>query len=616
MKMAGLFCGNSTRNGVGVSNAHPTTQAFMTLRPRLASGIVLLLLLHVPRVGAQDATSSLSEGLWEAKRRFGPDIRGTLTIVQERDGWRAEIAGVQTMFHSRGDTVAFDLPNHGGALTGYLAKDGATITGHWIQPNAVVTGTEYASPIVLHRVANGRWTGTVSPLDDTMTMYLVLRKRADGKFGAFLRNPERNLGRQLRVDRLESAGPEVRMIGKFNGNGTERVLGSGVFNADGFSLFLRGRGGTFDFSKVADSDYTDFYPRGRPTGLYFYTRPPMLGDGWETATPGDVGLSVDTLIGFMRTMVNLPMDSLGSPQIHAVLVARHGKLVIEEYFHGENRERTHESRSSAKSITSTLVGAAIHALRGVSLASTPYSVVNGGAFPDTIEARKRRITLENLLSMSSGIDCDDADNDSPGNESAMIDQSNEPDYYRFILRLKTIREPGEKAVYCSVQLHLAGGVLKAATRTNLPDLFASLIATPLGIDRYYLPLTPTRDMYGAGGVRLTARSFAKIGQMYLDGGVWKGKRILDADFVRKAGTPRYTMSGLRYGLSWWVIDYPFRGDTIEGFFASGNGGQVVMVIPKLDMVVTIYAASYQDPAGLLPTQQYIPRYVLPAVEKR
>ena len=113
----------------------------------------------------------------------------------------------------------------------------------------------------------------------------------------------------------------------------------------------------------------------------------------------------------------------------------------------------------------------------------------------------------------------------------MIDQSDEPDYYRFILRLKTIREPAEKAVYCSVQLHLAGGVLKNATRTSLPDLFGTLIAAPLGIDRYYLPLTPTRDMYGAGGVRLTARSWAKIAQMYLDDGVWKGKRILDSDSV-------------------------------------------------------------------------------------
>jgi CubicO group peptidase (beta-lactamase class C family) len=307
------------------------------------------------------------------------------------------------------------------------------------------------------------------------------------------------------------------------------------------------------------------------------------------------------------------MDSLKSQQVHAVLIARHGKLVLEEYFHGEDRRHAHDTRSAAKSITSTLIGAAIHAKRGVTLGSPVYAIMNGGRFPDTIEARKRRITLEHLLSMSSGIDCDDGDDKSPGNESAVTDQTDEPDYYRLILRLGTIREPGEKAVYCSINPHLAGGVLKNASGSSLPDLFSELVARPLGLDSYYLPLTPTRDVYMGGGVRLTARAFAKFGQMYLDSGVWKGKRILDASYIAKAGAPKYAMSGIRYGLGWWVTDYPFRGETIQGYFAGGNGGQVVMVIPKLDMVVTIYGANYQDAVSLVPQREYVPQFILPAI---
>jgi CubicO group peptidase (beta-lactamase class C family) len=512
-----------------------------------------------------------------------------------------------------GDTVSFTLPNRAGSLIGYLSKDRTIISAHWIQPGTVSSGNEYASPIILKRDGSGRWTGTVVPLDDTMTMYLVIRKRADGTLGAFLRNPERNLGRQLRVDRIETAGSEVRMVGKWNGNGPERVLGSGALNEDGFSLFLAGRGGTFDFRKLPDTEYSDFYPRGRPTGSYSYNPPPAMGDGWETGTLNSVGLSQDTISNFMLAMVNLPMDSLQSQQIHAVLIARHGKLVLEEYFHGEDRGHAHDTRSAAKSITSTLAGAAIHAKRGVTLASPVYAIMNGGAFPDAIDPRKRRITLEHLLSMSSGIDCDDGDDKSPGNESAVIDQSDEPDYYRLILRLGTIREPGEKAVYCSINPHLAGGVMKRASGSSLPDLFSELVARPLGLDSYYLPLTPTRDVYMGGGVRLTARAFAKIGQLYLDSGVWKGKRILDASYVKRAGTGRYAMSGIHYGLGWWVVDYPFRGETIEGYFAGGNGGQVVMVIPKLDMVVTMFGANYQDAASLIPQREYVPRYILPAV---
>ena len=568
---------------------------------------------HAPRARAQDSIPGVTDGLWEAKRRFGPDVRGLLTITQAADGWRADIAGIRAPVRVSGDTVSFELPSHRGALIAYLSKDRSTISGHWIQPAIVSSGSEYASPIILKRDGSGRWTGNVVPLEDTMTMYLLIRKRPDGTLGAFLRNPERNLGRQLRVDRIETAGNEVRMMGKWNGNGPERALGSGVLNDDGFSLFIPGRGGTFDFRKVGAEEFTDFYPRGRPTGSYTFAPPPATGDGWEMGTPSEVGLSQDTLSNFMQAMVNLPMDSLSSQQLHALLIARHGKLVLEEYFHGEDRGHAHDTRSAAKSITSTLAGAAIHAKRGVTLASPVYAIMNGGTFPDTIEPRKRRITLEHLLSMSSGINCDDGDNDSPGNESNVIDQSGEPDYYRLILRLGTIREPGEKAVYCSINPHLAGGVLKKASGKSLPDLFAELVARPLSLDSYYLPLTPTRDVYMGGGVRLTARAFAKFGQMYLDSGVWKGKRILDAAYVKKAGAPKYAMSGIHYGLAWWVIEYPYHGGTVEAYFAGGNGGQNVMVFPKLDMVVTFYGANYQDAPGLVPQQVYVPKFILPAV---
>ena len=586
----------------------------MRFAPQPATLLLIALGLPASVVSAQ-TPSGVTEGLWEAKRRFGPDARGLLTIVQEADGWRADIAGARAPAQVRGDTVTFTLPNRSGTLIAYLSRDRSTISGHWIQPRVVVSGNEFASPIILKRSGSGRWTGEVVPLDDTMTMYLLIRKRADGTLGAFLRNPERNLGRQLRVDRIETTGSEVRMIGKWNGNGAERVLGSGVLNEDGFSLFLAGRGGTFDFRKVGADEYTDFYPRGRPTGSYSYEPPQALGDGWETGTLAGAGLSQDTISNFMRAMVNLPMDSLSSQQIHAVLIARHGKLVLEEYFHGEDRDHAHDTRSAAKSITSTLAGAAIRARRGVTLASPVYAIMNGGKFPDAIEPRKRRITLEHLLSMSSGIDCDDGDDKSPGNESAVIDQSDEPDYYRLILRLGTIREPGEKAVYCSINPHLAGGVLKNASGRSLPDLFSELVARPLEIDKYYLPLTPTRDVYMGGGVRLTARAFAKFGQMYLDSGVWKGKRILDASYVKKAGTPTYAMGGIHYGLAWWVIDYQFRGESVRGYFAGGNGGQIVLVIPRFDMVVTIFGANYADAATFIPQRRYVPQFILPAVTR-
>ncbi len=561
---------------------------------------------------SQRPSPAVTPGIYESHLRFGPDIRGTLTITQTRSGLRAEVAGTRVEFSARHDTISFDLPNHGGSLIAYLSKDQSTISGHWIQPPTVSSGTEYASPITLKRDAPGRWVSTVNPLDDTMTLYLVIHRRADGSLGAFIRNPERNLGRQLRLDRVEVKDSTVRAIGKRNGNGVERALGAGNLTDDGFTLNFPGRG-TFDFRKLANSEYTDFYPRGHPSGAYSYATPPTLNDGWATATPASVGLSQDTLANFMRAVINEGMDSLSTPQIHAVLVVRHNRLVLEEYFHGEHRDHAHDTRSAGKSITSTIAGAVVHSNRNITLASPVYAMMNGGTFPDSIEPRKKRITLEHFLSMSSGIDCDDSDNDSPGNESTMLDQTDEPDYYKFTLKLKTIREPGVKAVYCSVQPNLAGGALQRATHRWLPDLFSELVARPLGIGNYYLPLSPTRDAYMGGGVRITAREFTKIGQMYLDSGVYNGKRILDKSYVKKAGTPAFEMNDGGYGLGWWVKDYVYSGDTYQAYFASGNGGQFVIVIPKLDMVVTFYSGNYQDRLALLPETVYLPKYILPAV---
>ena len=565
------------------------------------------------RGDTENSSAVPSEGLWEARLRYGPDVRGRVLLFLEGRARRAEIAGQSVAVHTAGDTVWFALPDSAGSFSGRLSRDRTSIFGHWVQPRIASSGNPYASPLHLTTDRAGHYVGNVEPLDDVMTLYLRVRRQPDGTLVTFLRNPERNLGRQLRAERLERLGNEVRLMGRLNGAGRELVLAKGEVTPSGFSLHFEGRG-IFDFRRVADEEYSDFYPRGRPTASYTYRQPPLLNDGWSVGTPQSVGLSQDSINRFVGMLINQSMDSLSALQVHAVLIVRHGKLLVEEYFHGEHRDKPHDTRSAAKSITATLTGAAIHAGVPLSLSSPVYAIMNGGRFPSDLESRKRRITLEHLLGMSAGIDCDDSDPNSAGAEDRMLDQAEEPDYYRFTLRLATVREPGTKAVYCSVQPNLVGGVLKHAAGRALPDLFHDLLAAPLGIKRYYLNLSPTGDPYMGGGVRLTAREFAKFGQLYLDGGVWHGRRILDRAFVERASSPRYDLSGIRYGLLWWVIEYPFAGDTLQAYFAAGNGGQLVMVIPRLDLVVTTLAASYADPVLFDLQRRYIPTYILPAVK--
>src|SRR5260370_37615984 len=237
---------------------------------------------------------------------------------------------------------------------------------------------------------------------------------------------------------------------------------------------------------------------------------------------------------FVRAIIDMPIDSLSSLEIHGVLIARHGKLVREEYFHGEHRDKPHDTRSAAKSVTATLLGAAIQAGVPLSARSPVYQVMNGGHFPTDLEPRKRALTLEHLLTMSSGLDCDDGDAKSPGSEDAVEGQTEEPAWWKITLGLKLIRAPGRRAVYCSANPHLVCGVLQTAARRPLPDLFHALIAQPLVIRRYWMNLTPTGDAFMGGGVRFLPRDFMKLAQLLMNGGKWAGPPLIHAACPKSA----------------------------------------------------------------------------------
>jgi CubicO group peptidase (beta-lactamase class C family) len=553
-------------------------------------------------------------GLWEAKRLFGPDTRGPLTIAHTADAWRAEIAGRSAPVKVAGDAVAFDLPDGKGAFKGKFAAGGAKIVGHWVQPRQVTNNTAYASPVVLAAAGREVWRGDVVPLDDELRLYLMVKPKEDVSVGAFLRNPESNFGRFFDIDHVERDGSTLRIIGGRPGGSKGRVLAEGTVRGDTLSIPFPSFGGTFDFRRVRNDAASDFYPRGRPGVAYSYSPPIPGDDGWPVASLEDVGISREGIRKFMQMIVDTPIDSVHAQEVHGALIARHGKLVLEEYFHGEHRNKPHDTRSAAKSLTATLVGATINS--GPQLdASTPvYCAMHGGTFPAGLEDRKRALTVEHLLTMSSGLDCDDKNPSSRGNEDVMQEQTAQPDWYRYTLDLRTVREPGEQAVYGSANANLLGGVLARVSGQPLPELFHNLLARPLGITRYHMNLSPTGDAYMGGGIRFLPRDFMKLGQLYLNGGKWNGKQLLNPEWCRRAASPLYELAGIRYGYLWWVTDFPHKDRTVRAFFAGGNGGQVVMGIPELDLVVAFYGGNYSDPALYVPQRQYVPKYILPAVD--
>jgi CubicO group peptidase (beta-lactamase class C family) len=553
-------------------------------------------------------------GLWRAKRHFGPEVKGTLTIERDGAGFRAEIQGRSSPVRLDHDRLSFELADGEGSFRGRLTND--RIVGHWIQLRGVTLGGyAYASPVTLEARSPGRWRGVVTPLDDELTFYLLIKLNDDGTLGAFLRNPERNVGHFMNVEHVAFDGRAVKLLGRRSKGAPETTLSEGVYDADIGTFSVPLRGGIYDFSRASLSDEAGFYPRGKAPAPYVYRRPSAEDDGWPVGTLEEVGISRDAVSRFIQMLIDTPIDSIHASDIHGALIARHGKLVLEEYFHGFHRDEPHDTRSAAKSLTSILTGAAI--LRGEPIGpSTPvYEAMNGAAAAAAadLDPRKRAITVENLLTMSSGLDCDDSNPDSPGNEDTMQEQTAQPDWYRYTLNQKMVRTPGEKAVYGSANPNLLGGVLAKKTGRWLPDLFRDLVADPLQIRRYAINLTPTGDSYMGGGARLLPRDFMKLGQMMIDGGRWRGRQIVSRDWVRNSTSPLYDLAGIRYGYLWWVIEFPYKTRTVRAFFAGGNGGQVVMGIPELDMVVAFYGGNYSDPVLFKPQRVFVPQYILPAV---
>jgi CubicO group peptidase (beta-lactamase class C family) len=289
--------------------------------------------------------------------------------------------------------------------------------------------------------------------------------------------------------------------------------------------------------------------------------------------------------------------------------------VLEEYFHGEHRNKLHETRSAAKSLTATIVGAAIQAGAPLKPSTPVYEIMNGGTFPADLDPRKRAMTLEHLLTMSSGYFCDDSNPNAPGNEDRMLDQTDEPDYYRYTLRVPMDSAPGENCVYCSINPNLALGVLSRATGESPMDTFERLVGVPLKIKNYAWPLDPAGHPYGGGGVQFLPRDFMKLGQLMLNGGTWQDHRILSREFVARASSPLRDLKRIQYGYLWWSINYPYKDRTVRAFFAGGNGGQGVTVIPELDLVVATYGGNYTDRVGLHIQQDLIPNYILPAARE-
>ena len=344
---------------------------------------------------------------------------------------------------------------------------------------------------------------------------------------------------------------------------------------------------------------------GRPAP-YIYRKPAQAGDGIRTADIAHAGLDTAAIA---RVVARVADGTY--PDLHSVLVYRNGRLAAEEYFYEYDRDRPHQMRSATKSVVSALVGIAID--RGLLPSDTALVTArlsyDGYANPDP---RKDRLTLRDLLTMRSGLACDDRNGDSPGNESRMYPTA---DWPKFVLDLPMLDTPGTKGSYCSGNVKVAGRIVERAAGMSLPSFAQRYLFDPLGIRardlRWPYALTSSNAATFAQ-LYLRPRDMLKLGILFHQHGRWNGRQVISREWVERS-TAKWSFIGDQdYGYFWWHqwvdVATPTGTQRVDMVVATGNGGQKIYVIPSLDAVVVMTGGSYNSnsPATTIMRSELLP----------
>ena len=347
---------------------------------------------------------------------------------------------------------------------------------------------------------------------------------------------------------------------------------------------------------------------------------PGQDTAWPAAPLSDSGLDAARLQSLASDVRTGKLVKIGS-----VLVARHGRLVYEEYFDG-GAEALRDTRSATKSITDVLVGMAIddRKLSGVD-ARVLDLLPERASRMQNADPRKGRITVEDFLTMSSPLECDDWNDASRGNEERMYLVE---DWAQFVLDLpirgrmyvgdKPAQPPfGRYFSYCTGGVFVLSEVLRQVTGSPADAYAQSRLFDHLGIHSVTWVYSPMGVPQTGGGLRLTSQGLLKIAQLYLSGGRWNGQQLVSEGWVKASTTPHAQVdAATNYGYLWWLKSFGPAEHSYAAYLMMGNGGNKVAVIPALDMAVVITSTNYNTRGMHEQTDRILNDYVLSGVRDK
>ena len=288
-------------------------------------------------------------------------------------------------------------------------------------------------------------------------------------------------------------------------------------------------------------------------------------EGWQLRTPEEQGLDSEKLAEGLQTIQQKKIP------IHSLMIVRNGYVVLDASFYPYDGQSPHNLGSVTKSVLTTLIGIAVEQgelrLDDMVVSFFPeYTIANR-------DSRKDRITIRDLVSMSSGLDCTGLPS-----EATVQAMEASPDWVQFMLNLPMTSEPGSTFVYCGGDMHLLSAILQQATGMTALEFARQNLFGPLGFREVIWPADPQGHNQGSGNIRMVPADMARLGFLFLQGGQWNGRQIIPHGWVEDATRPQV---GPNYGYGWWIND----GAAGREFNADGAGGQHIAVIPGLNIVL-------------------------------